>query len=236
VPQNRRNGPAAVYPVREDSRLLARFATPRPGDRFLEVGCGRGLASLVAARHGPGLVVATDLNPTAVRTVYERARKEGLSLEAVRTNLAAGLRAFDLILSNPPYLPTAPKDRDPDRWENLALDGGPDGLRVTRRLLASLPKHLTSRGRAYVLFSSRQPSERVRQLLQSWRAGGGRARWVAAERWGDETLSIWRLSRASRRSGRSIRGRRGRRRAPPRDRSASSPGVGSGRKIARGVA
>lgn len=236
MPRSRENAVAIVYPVREDSRLLARFARPHPGDLVLEVGCGRGLAALVAARHGAGRVLATDLNPHALRTVYERARNEKLPVEPVRTDLAAGLRRFDLILSNPPYLPTSPPDRDRDPWENLALDGGPDGCRVTGRLLATLPDHLSSGGRAYVLVSSLQSPPRLRALLRAWRRGGGTCRTVATERWGDETLGIWRLSRASRRSGRSIRGTDGRRRDPPRVRSGSSRGAGSGRTTVRGAA
>jgi release factor glutamine methyltransferase len=236
MPRNRENAPFAVYPIREDSRLLARFARPCRGDLVLEAGCGRGLAALAAARHGARAVVATDLNPTAVRTVYERARSEGLPLAAVCTDLASGLRHFDLILSNPPYLPTRPLERDRDPWENLALDGGPDGCRVTRRLFAMLPKHLSPGGRAFVLVSSLQSPARLRALLRSWRRRGGTCRTVARERWGNETLAIWRLSRASRHTGRSTRGRGARRPAPPRGRSGSSRGAGSGRTNARGVA
>lgn len=161
MPGKRTREVAEVYPVREDSRLLARFARPRRGDTVLEVGCGRGLAALVAARHGARRVVATDLNPTALRAIVQRARREELPLDAVRTDLAAGLRRFDLVLSNPPYLPTSRKERDWNPWEDLALDGGPDGCRVTARLLATLGEHLAPGGRAYLLVSSLQSAARL---------------------------------------------------------------------------
>jgi len=236
MPGKRTREVAEVYPVREDSRLLARFARPRRGDTVLEVGCGRGLAALVSARHGARRVVATDLNPAALRAVLRRARHEGLPLDVVRTDLAAGLRRFDLVLSNPPYLPTSRNERDRNRWENLALDGGPDGCRVTARLLATLGAHLAPDGLAYVLVSSLQSAARLEEIRARWRRRGGVCRTVARERWGDETLSVWRLSRASRRTGRSTRERGGRRRAPPHGRSGSSRGAGSGRTSARGGA
>jgi release factor glutamine methyltransferase len=236
MPGTRLNDVPEVYPVREDSRLLARFARPRPGDSVLEIGCGRGVAALAAARHGALRVVATDLNPGALRALHRRARHEKLPLEVVRTDLATGLRSFDLILSNPPYLPTPRVQKDPDPWVNLALDGGRDGCRVTARLFSSLPQHLAPGGRAYLIVSSYQSRPRLDKLVQRWRARGGVCRTMARERWGDEVLSVWQLRGASRRTGRSTRGTGGRRPAPPRRRSASSRGAGPGRTSARGGA
>ena len=200
-----------VYPIREDSRLLARFARPRPGENVLEIGCGRGLASLVSARHGARRVVGTDRNPTALRLLRRRARDEQLAIEVVRTDLAAGLRRFDLVLANPPYLPTTRANREEDPWERLALDGGPDGCRALARLLTTLPHHLAPRGRAYVLVSSLQSRRRLSELRTRWRRRGGRCQTVARERWGDETLSIWCLRPGIRRTGRSTLGTGGRR-------------------------
>jgi release factor glutamine methyltransferase len=225
-----------VYPVREDSRLLARFARPRQGESVLEIGGGRGAAALAAARHGARRVVATDLNPTALRGLYRRARHEQLPLDVVRTDLATGLRRFDLILSNPPYLPTSRFQRDPDPWVNLAVDGGSDGCRVTARIVSALPRHLAEGGRAYLLVSSFQSRSRLEKLRHRWRVGGGVCRTVARERWGDEVLSVWQLSRAPRRTVRSIRGTGGRRPAPPPLRSASSRDAAPGRTSARGAA
>jgi HemK-related putative methylase len=222
-----------VYPLREDSRFLARFARPRRGEIVLEIGCGRGLAALVSARHGARKVVATDLNPAALGSVYRRARDEDLPIEAVRTDLAAGLRRFDLILSNPPYLPTAHRKRDEDPWENLAVDGGPDGCEVTARIVAALPGHLTTTGRAYILVSSLQSHIRLGTLRQHWRARWGECRSVAREQWGEETLSVWKFSRSPRRTGRSIPGTDGRPPVPPVDRFASSRDAGSDRTNAQ---
>ena len=179
----------AVYPVREDSELLLPFAQGTLGLTVLEVGCGQGAASLVAARAG-ARVAATDLNPYALRALKDAARAEGVEVEVIRTDLAAGLRRFDRILANPPYLPTSSAARDPDRWVNLALDGGEDGLSVTTRLFAQIPDHLTPDGRAYVVASSRQSELGIARLEVELRRRGGSVREVSHRALGTERLFV----------------------------------------------
>jgi release factor glutamine methyltransferase len=178
---------SSVYPPREDTRLLARFAEGTRGLTVLEIGTGNGLVAETAARAG-ARVVATDLNRTALQGL--RARGNGL-LAAVRTDLAAGLRRFDRILANPPYLPTPPGARDPDPWANLALDGGPDGCVVHDRIVRTLAEHLVPGGRAYLLESSRQSMTRRIELREFWRSLGGSVRRVADEPLPGEVLEIW---------------------------------------------
>ena len=182
----------SIYPPREDSFLLLPFAAVAPGTSLVEVGTGTGLAALAAARCG-ARVVATDRNPEALRRLRAAARTERLDLAVVRTDLAAGLGRFDRFLANPPYLPTRPKERDPDRWANLALDGGPDGCRVLARLLRSLPDHLTPGGSAYVVGSSLQDDRALTTLRAEWKARGGDQEVVAERLLEGERLVVWRF-------------------------------------------
>lgn len=143
-----------VYPLREDSLLLARAARVRPWERVLEVGCGLGLAALSAARMG-ARVVASDLNPFAVEAVQDAARSRDLAVDVVRTDLFRGLREFDVVLCNPPYLAAGVGEAaDPDPWHQAAVDGGPDGREFYRRFLSTLRTHLRPGGRAYLLVAS----------------------------------------------------------------------------------
>ncbi len=149
-----------VYAPAEDSYLLLRAALRevRSADRVLEVGTGSGCvaAGLVgrAAR-----VVATDINPHAV----ERARARGLA--AIRTDLFVGLSGpFDLVLFNPPYLPTAPEERIDD-WLEHALDGGPTGRAVIERFITDVGGVLSPFGRVLLLVSSLTDPDAVRELF-----------------------------------------------------------------------
>ena len=113
-----------------------------PGDWVLEVGTGSGhIAASLAGR--AALVVALDINPHAVRAARRR------DVEVIRADLFAGVRGpFDLVLFNPPYLPTAPDERLDD-WLEYALDGGPDGRRTIARFLDGLPAVLAPAGGRY---------------------------------------------------------------------------------------
>jgi release factor glutamine methyltransferase len=133
-----------VYRPSDDTFLLAKAvqAEVRRGDRFLEVGCGAGFVSLVAAAAG-ATVTCTDANPHAVTLARHNAKQNGLRLDAVEADLLAGVPGpFDVVAFNPPYLPTAPDDYVPGPL-NLAFDGGPDGnavvLRFARQLGALKP-------------------------------------------------------------------------------------------------
>ncbi len=186
--------PPGVYPPREDTFLLLPFAAVPPHRRVLEIGTGAGWVALAAARAG-ARVVATDRNPAALRGLRTAARAESLDLEVVRTDLARGLGRFDRVLSNPPYLPTRPEDRDPDPWVNLALDGGPDGTEVLDRVLAELPHHLADGGEAFVVVSSLLPEPRRTELADRWRADGGTISVAAVRSLEGERLEVWRLAR-----------------------------------------
>ena len=112
--------------------------------RILDVGTGSGcilvtlLAELPAARG-----VGTDVSAEAVEVARSNARLNGVSARA-RFECARSLQSiaetFDVLVSNPPYIPTsdvarlAPEVRDYDPL--AALDGGPDGLDVYREIAA----------------------------------------------------------------------------------------------------
>ena len=140
--------PGQVYPVREDTKLLleAALAEAGPSDRVLEIGTGSGYI----ARHLAGkvaLIVATDVNPHACRL----ASSPGVGI--ARTDLTAGIRGqFDLILFNPPYLPTQPEERMDD-WLEKALDGGESGREVIARCIPDLGRVLAPGGRVLVVIS-----------------------------------------------------------------------------------
>jgi len=152
--------PDQVYPPAEDSYLLLRAALRevRQIDRVLEVGTGSGcVAAGLLGR--AAAVVATDINPHAVECTRAR------GVEAVRTDLFAGLSGpFDLVLFNPPYLPTLPEERLDD-WLEYALDGGPTGRAAIERFVADAGRVLAPFGRILLLVSSLTGPDAVRELF-----------------------------------------------------------------------
>ncbi|TAJ44804.1 HemK2/MTQ2 family protein methyltransferase [Methanofollis fontis] len=176
-----------VYAPAEDTFLLrdAALREVRPDDRVLEVGCGSG-AVAEALLERAASVTATDINPHAVRS----ARAHGV--ETVRSDLASGLRGpFDLVLFNPPYLPTAPEERLDD-WLEYALDGGPSGRDTIERFAADVGRVLTPYGRILLLVSSLTGPAAVRDLFA---ALGYVVFVVAEERVEGEDLIVLRISR-----------------------------------------
>ncbi len=118
-----------------------------PGCRVLEVGTGTGCIALSIASERPGTrVVATDLSPQAVALAMRNRDALGLehAVTVVEGDLASAvdpdlMGTFSVLVSNPPYIPSAVVPTLPQEvigYEpGLALDGGEDGLDVFRRIL-----------------------------------------------------------------------------------------------------
>jgi release factor glutamine methyltransferase len=157
------HNPSQVYTPDTDTYLLldAALAEVKPGDRVLEVGTGSGLIAAELARVTG--VIATDINPHAVLC----ARKKGVAV--VQNDLFYGIRSsFDVILFNPPYLPTQPEERIDD-WLEYALDGGLNGRVVIERFSEQVARVLAPGGRILLLISSLTGLPEVRDLF--FRAG-----------------------------------------------------------------
>ncbi|NUS45135.1 MAG: methyltransferase [Mycobacteriaceae bacterium] len=128
------------------SETLAGITVRRQVGAALDLGAGCGVQALRAAAHADR-VVATDLNPRAVRFTALSAALSGVDNVATRTGSlfepVAGLR-FDLIVSNPPFV-ISPGERFTYR------DGGLSGDELCRRVVAGAAEHLAEGGHAHIL-------------------------------------------------------------------------------------
>ena len=141
----------------------ARHETGMERPRVLDLCTGSGcIAAAIAAHLKTATVLATDASAAAVVVAKKNIERLGLT-DRVMVEMGdlfeplsriVDAQPFDLIVSNPPYIPTAQidqLDRSVKDYEpRMALDGGLDGLSIHRRILTDAPQHLLPRGRIYL--------------------------------------------------------------------------------------
>ncbi len=141
--------------------------------RMLDVGTGCGAIACTIAARSAALVDATDVSAPAIALATENARRLGVAdrCRFYLGDLADPVRSerYDLIVANLPYIPTndLPQPPDPAGFEPRgALDGGPDGLRLYRRLLPQLAPLLNET--ALLLLEAARPNiDPLGELVQS---------------------------------------------------------------------
>ncbi|MBI4323638.1 MAG: peptide chain release factor N(5)-glutamine methyltransferase [Chloroflexi bacterium] len=145
----------------------------------LDFGTGSGCLAIALAAHCPcAQISASDLSPAALAVARQNAASHQLAAR-IRFSEGDGFRAlpaearFDLIVSNPPYIPSAeidtlaPEVREHD--PRMALDGGPDGLDFYRRLAEQAAAWLRPGGKIMLEFGDGQ-AEAIRRIFlpQHW--------------------------------------------------------------------
>lgn len=178
--------PFGVYRPQGDTWLLAGAlagAGIRPGGDVLEVCCGTGALSVVAARTRPRSQTAVDVCRRATWATRVNTALRGLRVRVDRgdafddaTGAVAG-RKFDLVLANPPYVPGVPDL--PARGRSRAWNAGADGRAVLDRLCAKAPDLLKPGGTLLTVHSALCG---VDATLRGLREGGLKASVVARAR------------------------------------------------------
>lgn len=145
---------------RPDTEILVETALKRTQEiedgRALDLCTGSACVALVLAKRRPNWeITATDIAADAIEVARKNAERLGL-LDRIRllvgdlTEPLAADERFHLITANPPYIPAGDiPGLDPgirDFEPKLALDGGADGLRVTRRIIEAAPRLLEPGG------------------------------------------------------------------------------------------
>ncbi|HIJ80649.1 MAG TPA: peptide chain release factor N(5)-glutamine methyltransferase [Desulfuromonadales bacterium] len=146
---------ADVLIPRHDTEVLVAEALKRAPDAtaVLDMGTGSGCIAVALKKQLPqAAMTATDISSAALAIAARNAERHGARIEFLQGSLFSPLagRCFDLVVSNPPYIPTKdipllqPEVRDFDPL--TALDGGTDGLDCYRALIPAAPEYLTPLG------------------------------------------------------------------------------------------
>jgi release factor glutamine methyltransferase len=147
-------------------------ATPVVVDVCTGTGC---IACALATRVPQARILATDISLAALELAQANASALGVSVDFIPTDLLTGLADdhADLVVANPPYVETAECGRLPRNVQafepRLALDGGPDGLRIISRLVSEAARVLTSGGRLMLEIGDDQADAVTEILCQTAR-------------------------------------------------------------------
>ena len=168
--------PAVLVP-RPETEFIVEESVPlireAPAPRIADVGTGSGILAVTLARElSASTVVATDLSRDALDVARENARRLAVDdrVTFVETSYLDGVDGlFDLIVANPPYVKDGDKPalaRDVRHEPDVALFGGPDGLRDVGGVLDAAARKLNLGGWFVMEFGYGQEDD-VRRLIAS---------------------------------------------------------------------
>jgi len=147
-----------VYEPQEDSYLLLEHVKQLAYGKVIDIGAGSGMLAEEAAKN-PRVesVYAVDIDEEAVNQL----RKKKISkIKVLKSDLFAGVNEkFDIIIFNPPYLPSDENDKD------VALDGGRKGHELIEEFLKQAKKHLAKSGFILMVFSNRTSKDKVDNII-----------------------------------------------------------------------
>jgi release factor glutamine methyltransferase len=134
--------------------------------RVLDMCTGSGCVAIAVAKNNKNVhVTASDLSTAAVAIARENAERHNITdrVKLLESDLFASIPSdvkFDVIASNPPYVPSAEIDQlDPEVSQHeprSALDGGPDGLEILRKIIDEAPSRLVPGGLLLLEFTPEQ--------------------------------------------------------------------------------
>jgi release factor glutamine methyltransferase len=126
---------------------------------FLELGCGCGIISILAAQQG-AVVTATDINEIALKALEKNTLNNNTQIEILYSNLFEKLkdREFDYIIINPPYYPKAPQSLAEHAW----YCG--DNFEYFENLFLQLPHYIKSKKYCYMILSEDCQLEKIKSI------------------------------------------------------------------------
>lgn len=160
---------------RQDTEILVEEALKScDGKTVLDMCTGSGCIIISIAKWGkPLTVTGVDISVKALEIAAKNAIKHGVELELINSDLFERVPyVYDMIISNPPYIPTDDIGELMPEVKNyepvIALDGSKDGLDFYRRIIAALDKNLCSNGT--ILFEiGHNQGEAISELLRQQR-------------------------------------------------------------------
>jgi len=165
------------------TRVLLEFIEPLDltGKTFLELGCGTGAISVLAAKKG-AVVTATDINQEAVDNARHNASLNGVEYVVITSDLFEQIpnQAFGFIAINPPYYP-----RDPQNMEEKAWYCG-EHFEYFEKLFSTLGAYTNGDSQVFMILSEDCDVARIEETAS--RYGIGISKVLEKKRWGERNF------------------------------------------------
>ena len=143
-------------PETEELAMMAVQTIEEEGANVLDMCTGSGAIAIAVCKElekagKKAQVTATDISAEALALAQENAAENEAEITFIQSDLFANIEGkFDVIITNPPYIPTAEIEnlqREVRDYEpRLALDGGVDGMDIYRRIAEEAMSHLKKGG------------------------------------------------------------------------------------------
>jgi release factor glutamine methyltransferase len=140
---------------------------------IVDIGTGSGAIAITLALETGARVIGTDISIPALAVAAANGRRLNADIDWVTCDLASAIGgSFDLVVSNPPYVPARDKStiqREVRDYEpEVALYGGDDGLEIYRRLIPEAER-LLAPGGWLVMEIGYALGDAVRDMLVAWK-------------------------------------------------------------------
>ena len=152
-----------TYVPSDDSLLLLNSIKNYKGESVLEIGCGEG-ATLSYLRKRFKMIVGTDINLNAIKKIKKEIKKVDQNIVLLCCDAANGLdHKFDLIISNPPYLPNEKEIK----LNDITVNGGERGVETTIHFIYSSISLLKPNGKIIIIVSNLSNLEFLYKYLRN---------------------------------------------------------------------
>jgi release factor glutamine methyltransferase len=177
-----------MYVPSDDTFLLADCIRQYNGRWALEIGVGSGLLLRILEKNF-AYVAGSDINLEALRHSKQRSSKA--LLVCCDAASAFGTVKFDLIVSNPPYLPDHDNNNNNNNIRDLTVHGGPKGIETAIHFINSALPLLARDGKMLLVISSLADSSALDNIIQENKV---HKKVIKEKRLFYETLSIVQLN------------------------------------------
>ena len=147
--------PETAELIEQISNLNSRISNLKSPVKVLDIGTGSGCIAIALKKaHPQWQVTGMDISAEAIEVARENAQRNGVEVNFIQADIFSdgigGIEHFDIVVSNPPYIPETLRGRlqaEVEKEPALALFAGADGLDFYRRIAQEAPTHLSIDGK-----------------------------------------------------------------------------------------